>query len=305
MKMINPTLGSDLAGYINEIYGTDIEIWGDSLVDQDWTQYLNPLLNGRVSVKFGFSSKTASYIRDQFISNADISKAQIFWVGRNDYNIDLIIDPIREMVAHLGHDRFLVMVPPNGGYHTEFNTGEKYELFTETERRLQNEYPNNFLNNRKAVIDGWNFGNVRLNTSFIQPAINSNIQVDVTDANFLNTLNPSDEIELSGYGWNYKVRIGLLGAADLYEIISVDSDNLITLKLLEVNVKNTGETVSNEVLFDGGKSYLQVLQELDFQLYHLDTTPSTSRSDSVHLKYPEGRQFIARQAARFINRKFA
>lgn len=291
-----------------ELYGNDIQVQGDSLVDQDFTQYLNPLLNGRVSTNHGTSGKTSSWLRDDFIANADFTKAQIFLIGRNNPTYpSVIIDDLRTMISYLTHTNFLILNPPNGGSYLEFGnleTGVKYDSFIELETRLAAEYPSNFINLRKAVINGWKMGDVRLLTSFTQPAIGANIQVNVSDAAFLNNQNAADYVAPVTKLWIDQVRIGNVKAADLYDIVSVDDSTHITLTLTEANVIAEGGLVENITYFDGAIGKIQIMQELDWQCYQADTSLSTAREDALHFKYPDGRIMVAEIIAKFINSRF-
>lgn len=300
MKIENPTTGKVYKDAINRLFGLDIEQWGDSLIDFEWSDKLQALLDSRTVTKNGFGGKQSSYIRDQFLSNGDISKAQIFWVGRNGGNVDNVIDDLRVMVEHLSHDMFLIMTIPNGGYANNLSDGDAYARFVDFADRIKSIYPNNTIDNRAACIQGWDMGGVKLNTSFTQPTIGQNVQINVTDAAFLNSVNSNDVSNFPQ--WDNQIRIGNMYDADLYTIISVDDSNLITVRLDEVNTVNEGATVENGDT-DGSVKYIKVVQEMDWQCFQFDTTPSTFRSDGVHMT-DSGKQFIAELVARFFNARF-
>lgn len=285
----------------DELYGSDIEMWGDSLTS-GMSLAINPYLNSRSVEEFSYGGKTSAFIRDIFLSNADKSKAQIFWIGSNNsWATDYIIDDLRTMINHLGHDRFLIMMIHNGGYEDLLLGGQDYHRFPDLEDRLKFIYPNNFLNNRKAVIQGWDMGGVKLLSSFTQPSLGQNVQINVSDANFLSVVNSADVNTFPQ--WDNKVRIGDLTNADLYTIVSVDSSNLITLKLDESNVISEGDTVENLTDNDGAIYYLKVVQEMDWQIFNKDATLSTFRADSIHMN-SNGKDFLGKKIADFFNRKF-
>jgi CRISPR/Cas system endoribonuclease Cas6 (RAMP superfamily) len=89
-----------------------------------------------------------------------------------------------------------------------------------------------------------------------------------------------------------------------YDIISVVDSTHIILKLTEANVKLVGETVENPILFDGATQYIGIYQELDWQMFNEDSSPSSFRADTHHFKYPNGRLLVAQIVARFINSRF-
>lgn len=305
VKIRKPTLiaGRDLAileAPKNDIRAADdISIWGDSLTALNWGALLESD-TGRNVFSFGYGGQKSYYIRDKFFElTTNKLRTQIFWVGRNNYTeTDFVIDDIRTMVNSLSHNRFIVMLAPNGGYGDfadegtptgEMKGGSDYAKFEILAERLRSEYPDNFIDNRKAAIQGYNMGGITLNAPFIQPVLNNNVQITVSDTAFLSTENASDAANYPTY--SNHIRIGNLYDNDKYEIISVDSANLMTVKLISIGLNAEGVTVDN--ILDGSNvAYLKVIQELDYQMWVNDTTLSTYRTDSIHMN-EIGKQFIS------------
>jgi hypothetical protein len=298
---------------INKIYG-----WGDSLMDQDWLQHITDE-TGRVTVVKGYYGMTSAYIRDQYftdITDEIREYTHIFNVGRNNaYATDVIIEDLRAMTDDLGHQRFLVLMPPNGGYWSEMNTGTgaSYENYTKLEERLAYEYPNNFVNMRKAAINGWHSHNIRLAASFTQPAVGSSVQItiandlyfsndDIEDSatDLLITENSEDAATFTNY--TGKIIIGNSYTYDVYSVVSQDSDTTLTIQLEESNYFAEGETVDNPTDSEGSVQYLKVRQYLDQYMWENDTTLSTYRKDSVHLNIAYARPWYAKIVLRAIKR---
>lgn len=294
--------------------GKDIECWGDSLTAQDYRQYLAQIL-GRNCFNHGYGGKTSTYIRDKFLSGFNPDRTQIIWVGRNNYTrTDVVIDDIRDMVAAFGKQNFIIMMPPNGYYGTfgtaeglypedgdgEMRGGSGYAEFTELADRLSKEYPANFLDSREASIQGWRMGNVKLLQSFVQPEIGENVQISVSDANFLTSYNAHDE-EKFGEDFMRHIRIGLDGNYSKYKVISKDSDTMLTVQLVDAASSPAGTDMQNIIDTGGTKSvmYLRVMQEADYMCWRYDTTLSTFRSDGIHMT-TDGKKLIAEIVARKI-----
>lgn len=297
--------------------GKDIECWGDSLTAQNYAQYLSQIL-GRNCFNHGYGGKTSTYIRDQFLSGFNPDRTQIIWVGRNNYTrMDVVIDDIRDMVTAFGKQNFIIMMPPNG-YYGDFGTeddlfpypedgsgemrgGTGYDKFMELTDRLSKEYPANFLDSREASIHGWRMGNVKLLQSFTQPEVGENVQISVSDANFLTAYNTYDE-EKFGTDFMSHIRIGInVGHYSKYKIISKDSDTLLTVKLVDAAAQSPGTTIEN-IIDNGGTNsvmYLRVMQEADYMCWRYDTTLSTFRSDGIHMT-ENGKKLIAEIVARKI-----
>lgn len=294
--------------------GKDIECWGDSLTAQDYRQYLAQIL-GRNCFNHGYGGKTSTYIRDQFLSGFNPDRTQIIWVGRNNYTrTDVVIDDIRDMVAAFGKQNFIIMMPPNGYYGTfgaaeglypedgngEMRGGSEYAKFTELADRLSKEYPANFLDSREASIHGWRMGNVKLLQSFVQPEVGENVQISVSDANFLTAYNAYDE-EKFGEDFMHHIRIGLDGNYSKYKVLSKNSDTLLTVQLVDAASSPAGTTMQNITDKGGTNSvmYLKVMQEADYMCWRYDTTLSTFRSDGIHMT-TDGKKLIAEIVARKI-----
>lgn len=289
----------------------DIEMWGDSLTLMFPSRSLEEKTGRNVSV-FGYGGMSSTYIRDLFLNNADKTKTQIIWVGRNNYaETDVVIDDIRDMVSTLEHNDFIIMCPPNGqwgsfGTNGEDGTGEmkggdSYKNFLEIERRLQAEYPSNFLNIRKAIIEGWRMGNVKLLSDFVQPSVGDNVTIEVSDATFLTTYNSSD---VTAFGENFmsKIRIGLNGKYDVYKVIEKVDNTHLTVKLEEINRISSGNTVGNIVDSGGTDSikYLRCMQNADYMCWLYDTTLSTFRKDGIHMT-EEGLELVVQIVSRKLS----
>lgn len=281
----------------------DIEIWGDSLVAQNYGDYIGKILNRSVLTK-GYGGKTSTYIRDKFLAEADTNKTIIINVGRNNYQEpDVVIQDIRAMVESIPHNNFLICCPPNGNYGEGIGT-TAYDNFKKIEDRLSKQYQANFLNTRDATIQEYDMGNVKLVEPFVQPQINGQVTMTVSNAKFLTTFNENDTAKWGNEFMN-KVVIGQsIYAVDTYRIDSYDlANNTLTVTLLEnkSGVK-PGSTVTNGV--DSGElqsiKYLRVLQNADYDCYMKDTTQSTFRIDGIHMS-TEGQKCIAKVVARKIN----
>lgn len=297
-----------ISRYAKAIKNNNIECWGDSLTAQKYGKYIE----GETVYTHGFGGKTSTYIRDKFLSEFNEDRTQVIWVGRNNYiETDVVIDDIRDMVSALTHNNFIVMCPPNG-YYGEFGTngengtgemkgGNGHSKFLELERRLSEEYPSNFLNIRKAVIEGWRMGNVRLLSDFTQPSIGSNVTIEVSDANFLTTYNSYDENKF-GHDFVAKIRIGINGSYDVYKIVEKVDDTHLTVQLEESNRIAVGSTVGNLIDSGGNNAvkYLRVMQNADYMCWLYDTTLSTFRKDGIHMT-EDGLKLVAQ----IVSRKLA
>lgn len=295
---------SEKAGSVDNInISTDIEIWGDSLVAQGYGKYIGEILGRNVLTK-GYGGKTSTYIRDKFLAEANVNKMQIINVGRNNYNeIDVVIQDIREMVATIPHNNFLICCPPNGNYGEGIGTSA-YERFKTIEERLRKQYQSNFLNTREATIQEYDMGNVKLLSNFIQPQVGQEVTIKVSNAKFLVTYNTNDMAKW-GEDLMRKVAIGMdMNKLDIYSINSYDlNNNTLTITLVENNSGVTpGSSVGNKV--DGGGlnslKYIKVLQNADYYCWKIDTTQSTFRMDGIHMA-KEGLKCQAKVVARKIN----
>jgi hypothetical protein len=285
------------------VTAADIEFWGDSLVAQDYASNVKTI-TGRNCFTHGYGGRTSTYIRDMFLANANKNNSIVINVGRNNYTYpDRVVYDIRKMVASLPHNRFIICSPPNGDYSGEWKAtagnglGGSYHYFTDIEDRLAKEYPNNFLNTRLASIYEYDMGAVELKAPFVQPAVGSTVQINVTDTAFLTTFNPNEETPLLN-----KIRIGdQYDKMDLYDVVSVQNANLMTVRLTQINNIATGATVQNIPDAVEPTSFViqRVIQEADYQCYLRETTASTFRQDDIHMS-PRGRQCLANIIARAI-----
>lgn len=304
---------ADVAGSIENLnISSTIDLWGDSLVAQGYGTKLGSLLN-RTVVSHGFGGKKSSYIRDKFLADENITKRpQIINIGRNNYDsYDTVINDIRMMVNAMGHNNFLICMPPNGNYGTvngenatalgELKGGTKYDIFVKIQNWLSNEYANNFLNTREGTIYSYNMGGVKLTSSFVQPALNENVSINVSDTSIFSKLN-SNDVNKFGTEFMNKIVIGLNDIYDIYSIVSVNSKTQLTLKLVEQKRITSGNNVVN-LIDDGGDNsviYLNVFLYADYIFRGYDTTQSSFRIDGIHMS-EAGQKCLANVIARKIN----
>ena len=297
----------------------DIELWGDSLVGQMYGDIIAQKL-GRTVLSYGYGGKKSAYIRDKFLELSNKENTIIINVGANDVvnhndvlDVDNTITNIKLMVNAIPHNRFLICTPPNGGYGKppclnkgvgdgDFKGGVKHQMLCELERRLALEYQGHYLNTREACIYGYDMGNIKLLKSFTQPQIGNRVQISVSNTSFLTTYNQND---LADFGEDFmkQIRIGSLSKADLYKVISKDSETLLTVELKESNRILPGSIVSNGT-DDGGTNsatYLKVVQEADYQCFINDTTASTFRKDKIHMS-DLGMNEISKHICRAVTR---
>ncbi|MDN3665608.1 hypothetical protein ACFFU1_16645 [Algibacter miyuki] len=301
-----PVVGKSSSSETADSTLNDIQGFGDSLMAQN---YVSLIPDRNTSIN-GYGGQKSYYIRDKFLSYVDKTKTQIICVGRNNLlESGYIINDINTMVQYLGTSNFLVLTTQNGGYTGEFKsdtgTGSKYDAILETERRLSSIYQDRFFNQRKAMIESYDFGGIKLTSSFVQPALNSNVQIEVGSAHigspnqiagttFLNTQNSNDTTKWPSYA--NKITIGTLYEYDVYEIVSVDSDTLMTVKLIENNTSFTPNAiVDNPIDPTSGSTsimYLNICQLMDVYMWEGDVVQSTLRSDGVHMS-AVGKQLCA------------
>lgn len=304
------SLNAETAEFAKSIGYKDIELWGDSLTQQNYGQYLKTILNRNV-YSYGYGGKGSTYIRDRFLEQVNKDRLQVIWVGRNNSSKpDNVVDDIREMVSELGNTDFIIMSPPNGHYGNfgegitgedgggEMKGGTAYKYYKELDERLAAEYPSNFLNIREAVIHGWKAGNIKLLTGFTQPEIGSTVTINVSNADFLTTYN-SNDLSRFGEDMTKKLRIGINGAYDIYKIISKIDDTHLSVELEKINRITAGQVVDNIADSDGCIEYVRVIQNLDYLCWLYDTTLSTFRKDGIHMT-DEGLKLVAEVVARKI-----
>ncbi len=267
--------------------GGDIDLWGDSLVAQNYGSIIASKL-GRNVYSHGFGGKNSGYIRDQFLAYADKSNTIIINVGRNDAatgNADKVFQNIAAMVDAIPHENFIICCPPNGNYAGESEGGAIYSTFFETlEERLSKAYPANFLNTREGTIYSYDMGEVRLAEGFTKPNLNASVTIKVTDSEFLTTYNAAD-VTRYGSSEMEKIAIGkTIDACDVYAVTAHDDDaNTITATLIV-----DGSSVSSGNTFDnttsgGAVYYARVMQYMDWKNWKEDTTQSTFRADGIHM----------------------
>ena len=281
-----------------------IELWGDSLVNQNYGKILGNIL-GREVQSFGYGGKKSTYIRDKFLENSDKNKTIVINIGRNNSQYtDVIVDDIRAMVSAIPHNRYLICCPPNGGYLRELKeTGDVYHLYPELEERLSREYQHHFLNTRLSSIYSYDFGGIKLLSSFTQPSIGGTVEINVSDTAFLTTYNTYDA-KTFGEDLMKKICIGDdMNKMDVYSVVSVADSTHMTVKLEEQNSTiASGGTVQNNI-DDGGTSsiiYKRVIQYADWYCYKNETTASTYRKDSIHMS-DKGIENIAKNVSRAIS----
>lgn len=287
--------------------GGDIDIWGDSLTAQGWGNDLAQI-TGRNVFSHGYGGRTSTYIRDQFLAGLNRDRTNIFWVGRNNVSrYDAVIDDIRTMVDALGTQKFIVMSVLNGAYDGEYKDQSSYAKFVKIAEKLKQIYPDNFVDIRSAIIQGWECGNVRLLAPFTQPSVGQNVTINVSDATFLATLNEYD-VTYIGEDVMNKIKIGINDQYDTYSIVSLVDATHLTVKLETIGRVQTGQSVGNAIDPNNNPSvgastaieYVRVMQNGDYVcINQYDTTPSTSRADRIH-QSPAGRNFTARVIARAL-----
>lgn len=305
-KMIancNHAIKADVAKTVESMaVGGDIDLWGDSLVAQNYGAIVGAIL-GRTVNSHGFGGKKSAYIRDQFLAYTNKNNTIVINVGRNDTgagNADIVFQNIAAMVAAIPHQRFLICCPPNGNYANEGKGGTTYKFFEDLEERLAKAYPANFLNSRENTIFAYDMGDVKLTASFTKPNLNGSVTISVSDAAFLTTYNAAD-VARWGETNAKKVAIGhTIDACDIYAVTAHDDvNNTLTLTLLESNSDvasgNTFENFTN----DGSVNYARVLQYFDYTCWNDDRTQSTFRSDGIHMS-AYGKECIAKALARKI-----
>lgn len=289
------------------VIGRDIDIWGDSLTAQGWGNNLASI-TGRNVYSHGYGGRTSTYIRDQFLAGYNRNRTNIFWVGRNNFSRpDAIIDDIRTMVDTLGTDDFIIMSNLNGSYEGEYKGQGGYAKFTYLAEQLRTIYPDNFVDIRSAIIRGWLGTGIKLLAPFTQPSVGSSVQINVSDAIALTTLNEYD-VQYIGTEIMNKIVIGENGSYDVYSIVSCDDATHCTIELVNANRIQPGNQVANPVDplntpvvgTSSAIEYLRVMQNGDYYCINtLDTTPSTARQDRIH-QSAAGKEFTAKVIARAL-----
>lgn len=281
-----------------------IELWGDSLVGQGYgSKYLAGML-GRTVVDKGFGGKKSTYIRDQFLQQANINNTIIINVGRNNYfTPDVVIQDIKRMVAKIPHSRFLICTPPNGNYGEGVGTAA-YAKFEKIRDRILREFPANSLDTWGACIEDYDMGGVTLLEPFSKPSIGNSVTIKVSDVEFLTSYNAND-VTRWGEQFMSKIVVGQqIDAVDIYKVISHNAtEKTITIELAE---SGSGIAIGSQVangVDDGGSNsviYLRVLQYADWYCYTNDIGQSTFRSDGIHMS-ERGMECLSRVVARKVD----
>ena len=188
---------------------------------------------------------------------------------------DQLINDLREMIALLGHNNFIIITG-----HGAFNEAElKYQLETETDLYLQRVYPNNFVNVREAVQTLYNYGSCFVDNDFVIPQLQEQVSIDTRgDISWINgSLNSSN-----------KICIGTKDLYDTYEIIS-KTENSVTAKLLEHGTPMDlgGTMIANYPLTsDNGRTTAVISPQIysyeDIQRYKIGDTPYSISDKGLH-----------------------
>lgn len=102
----------------------------------------------------GFGGKTSSEIKALFLAETfDREATTWIWVGRNNYEqADVVVGDVDEMIATLGHDRYLVGSVLNGGYENEAKGGGGYTRIVALNAALEVRYGDRFVDVRAALM---------------------------------------------------------------------------------------------------------------------------------------------------------
>lgn len=272
-----------------------IEVWSN-ILSNNFAEYLLPESGRNIQV-YNING-TSSNVRQDFINNVNESRKNntfIFYISRDDY----IEENLKRMVNHIGHPRFIVCMSPNG----YFNTGETitegkgesgYNKYINLQNYLQDLYPNNFVNTRRACIEEYNMGDVRLSNYFIQPNIDETVTITVSDAQFLTTY--------PNYysAFRDKIVIGkeLDDNVDIYEIKGVNGNEL----LVQLKVNGSNVSPGNALINPTNNSiqeYLKVVQYSDYMFYTHDVIQNTLRIESLKMN-ETGERLLAKILERAI-----
>lgn len=103
----------------------------------------------------GFGSRTSTEILAQFLAAPPTERGEVtwLWVGRNNYrDPETVIADIAQMVAALGHDRYLVGSIINGNYAVERAGTPGYAELMALNARLKAIYGSRFVDLRASLI---------------------------------------------------------------------------------------------------------------------------------------------------------
>lgn len=302
---VNTELTADLS---KRLQGSTkgISFWGDSLMNGNYPELVAQKL-GVECVKNNFGGRTSSTIREEFIKHyknfpEELEYTHVFCVGRNNLARpqDTVRD-LREMVSLLPHSKYLIMMPPNGNYEGEYKGGAAYNNVIWLSDMLHKCFGGAYFDWRSSLINGYDYGGVRLESSFIQPSIGKTVQINVSDADFLITYN---NMYMDKSHRNF-IRIGDLMHEKMnkYEVVSKDDSTHLTVKAISEEFLTQGEQISNHQYndtYNNSYGYIDVVQESDYQTYIGDNTPTTLRTDNIHMASVKAQEFTANLVIREI-----
>ncbi len=276
----------------------EVEIWGDSEAARPYEQWLKEKLGISNSWHHSYGGMTTGAIRQKFLSQAVKDCPQIFMGGTNDgSNVDMFLENTRWMADSLNHTNYIVISRFIGSYNsldpTSTPPSVSVPLAEKIDKRMGALFGSRYLNVRTAIIGmGYNFHQAKLINSFVQPALNGTVTVQLSqgavDRVCYWKLHPGN-----GAFYSQNIMIGFNNVYDRYEVVTANGVNdTIELKLIEANYKQPSETVDNIHYVDkldagGGKhtydDYLQVFSEGDKYAIDNGLFPSTLYYDTVHL----------------------
>ena len=300
--------------------GSDLMLWGDSLTARPTGLYyetaLNALNTGGQVVNGGEGGDYTNAIKDNILLDTDHKDwFSVIWMGQNDLSltttngdypfVENYIKNLNEIIAHLGHNRFLLMSAPwetdSEQYYSTHQDGLYYNQLVDLENRLAKMYGERYFNVREYLRNSFSL-NLYVGESFVQPALNGTVNVKI------NWLDDGKGFTKSAYSLaTGHVRLGTFPHTcyDRYGITAFPDANHATLQLLEVNNIQPGATVQTVALTSPNAtevSYLpvQVWRELDSLAYlggiPIDSCRAnyvTSPYDKTHLCM-EAQQMVAR-----------
>ncbi|WP_460638170.1 SGNH/GDSL hydrolase family protein [Larkinella harenae] len=142
--------------------------WGDSLTQGvGGTPYLTALeqLTGYKTINAGIAGQTSTQIAQRMLADKEKhSYNTIIWVGRNNYlEPDKIKSDIAEMVAALGHKRYLILGIINGSIPVlnEQVFGQGHRAITQLNVDLGNIYGDHYINIHAYLLSQYNPGSIK------------------------------------------------------------------------------------------------------------------------------------------------
>lgn len=142
--------------------------WGDSMTQGvGGTPYLAALeqLTGYKTINEGIAGQTSKQIAQRMLAATDKhSYNTIIWVGRNNYlEPDQIKSDIAQMVAALGHSRYLVLGIVNGSIPVLNETvfGQGHRAITQLNVDLGQIYGDHFVNIHAYLLSQYNPNSIR------------------------------------------------------------------------------------------------------------------------------------------------